>query len=333
VGETIRLAAVQARWDAAGYATPAAFRAQVQVAMRTALAGAPGPALVAFPELYAAPLLFTVGGGGPALDRSLAAALRLAARGRLRRWLAALLRGSTPLQAVAGDLGVAAFVLWFEVMAEAARSHRATVIAGSGLFPQVGYEAARGWHVCDRQVENVALVFGPSGALIARPAKVFLTPGLERRIGLKRGDLAALPVVETPVGRVGVAVCLDGWFHPVLEHLDGRGAEIVVQPSANPASWTRRWPPDPAIDEGQAWLERGLALGLRGRHALRYGVNPMLVGGTAPLAFEGRSSLWRRSPSPVEPAELLAIAPAASEPAVVYADVAHPRTLAGAATC
>ena len=332
--ETIRLAAVQARWDAAGYATPAAFRAQVDAAMEAALAGARGPTLVSFPELFALPLLFTVSGSAAALDTSLAAALRRSARGRWGRWSARVLwRGRSPLQAFVGDVGVDAFRLWFEVMQAAARDHSATVVAGSGFFPRVGYEAARGWHAFDPRVENVALLFGPSGALLARAAKVFLTPGLEQRIGLRRGELMALPVVATPVGRVGVAVCLDGWFHPVLEHLDGQGAEIVVQPSANPASWGRRWPPNPALKEGQAWLERGLAAGLVGRHALRYGVIPMLVGGTPPLAFEGQSTLWCRSDEPNRLAERLAIAPLAVDPTVICADVPHPQTLAPRETC
>lgn len=323
----IRLVAVQARWEAAVYATPAAFREHVDRVLRRALVAAPGPALVAFPELFALPLMFTVGGGAGALARSLPAALRATMRGRGGRWLLALLRGHQPLQALLADVGVAAFRLWFEVMRDAARDHRVTLVAGSGFFPSVGYEAARGWHRLDRRVQNVALVFAPGGALIARVPKVHFTPGVERRIGLSAGSLDALPVVETPVGRVAVAVCLDGWFHPVLERLDGLGAEILVQPSANPVSWARRWPPDPLLDEGQAWLERGLGAGLVGRHRLRYGVNPMLVGGIDPLHFEGRSSLWQRAAVAGEPSRQLAIAPRCDSAALVQADVAHPGTL------
>jgi predicted amidohydrolase len=324
----IRLAAVQAHWGAAGYATPDAFRAQVDEAVRRAVADAAGPTLVAFPELFALPLLFTAAGHATALERPLLQALAALLPGRMRRLGWSLLRGRPPLQALLGEVGVAAYRLWFEAMHDAARTHRATVVAGSGLFPGIGYEAARGWHAFDPRVRNVALLFAPNGALIARAAKAFFTPGLERRIGLAPGPLEGLPVVATPVGRVGVAICLDGWFHPVLERLDGLGAQILVQPSANAASWSRRWPPDPRLTEGEAWLARGLGAGLRGRYRLRYGVNPMLVGGIAPLHFEGRSTLWRASLDSDERPELLAIAAASDAPTVIWAEVPHPRARA-----
>lgn len=328
MAETIRLAAVQAAWGGAGFATPDAFRKEVDGAVRRAVAGASGPTLVAFPELFAVPLLFTAAGLPDALEHPLLRALGLALRGRSRGLWGSLLRGRNPLQALLGELGVAAYRLWVEAMGEAARTHRATVVAGSGLFPAIGYEAARGWHTLDYRVENVALLFAPNGALLARAAKVFFTPGLERRIGLTRGRLEGLPVVETPVGRVAMAVCLDGWFHPVLERLDGLGAEILIQPSANPASWSRRWPADPRLTEGEAWLTRGLGAGLVGRYSLRYGVNPMLVGGVAPLHFEGRSTLWRTALPSEERSELLAIAPEGDRSAIIAVEVPHPRALA-----
>jgi hypothetical protein len=111
---------------------------------------------------------------------------------------------------------------------------------------------------------------------------------------------------------------------------------VLVQPSANAASWTRPWPPDPSVDEGGAWLGRGLRAGLIGRAHLRYGVNPMLVGGLAPLALEGRSTVVARTNAPQVPppdgawtAEhgILAIAAGATEEDVVVADVPHPDEL------
>jgi len=331
---TVRLAAVQPRWRAEDYATPDGFTARVCDLAARAVAGAPGPALVAFPELWALPLLATAAGAGERLDQGLWAAARTLVRQRGLRWTALALRRRWRWSSAAyADLGVAAFALWTEAFGEAARATGATLVGGSGFFPTVAYEAARGLHVADARAHNVALVIAPTGAVVARASKVFLTEGLEQRVGLARGRLEDLVVVDTPVGRVAVAVCLDGWYHHVLERLDGLGAQVLVQPSANAASWTRPWPPDPSVDEGGAWLGRGLRAGLVGRAHLRYGVNPMLVGELAPLSLEGRSTVVARTAALSDPpadgawtAEhgILGIASGASEEDVVVVDVPHP---------
>ena len=335
---TVRLAAVQPAWRAEDYATPERFAARVAALCDVAVAGARGPALVAFPELWALPLLATAGGAADALREGLWPAAAAMARRRAWRWLAAALRrGRSPLTAVYADLAVEAFDAWTRAFAAAARASGATVVAGTGFFPTVAYEAARGLHVADGRTTNQALVFSPEGSIVARAAKVFLTDGLERRVGLARGRLEDLPVVATPVGRVAVAVCLDGWYHHVLERLDGLGAQVLVQPSANAADWGRPWPPDPRVTEGEAWLARGLRAGLAGRAHLRYGVNPMLVGDLPPLSLRGRSTVVARTPAPppVPPVDgawgpmhgVLAIAPDAVGEAVVVVDVPHPDEL------
>jgi predicted amidohydrolase len=139
-----------------------------------------------------------------------------------------------------------------------------------------------------------------------------------------------LPVLATPVGRVAVAVCLDAWYHHVLERLDGLGAQIVVQPSANDAPWRRPWPPDPRRTEEDAWLELGLRAGVQERCSLRYGVNPMLVGDLPPLAPRGRSAIVARVAGDAVGGVagwgpgLLALAPHDDREAVVAVDVPHP---------
>jgi hypothetical protein len=108
---------------------------------------------------------------------------------------------------------------------------------------------------------------------------------------------------------------------------------VLVQPSANAADWSRRWPPDPRLSEGEAWLRLGLRAGLVGRANLRYGVNPMLVGDLPPLAMRGRSTVVvRLAEDGAAPADgvwgpqhgVLAIAPDAEQEALVVADVPHP---------
>lgn len=325
----VRIVAVQAELHPERYRSPEAFVDRTEALVAAAVEGAPGPTLVAFPELYAMPLLFTAAGVGGELSRSLPVALATLARRRGWRWLAMALRHprSGVLAAPYRDLGVAAHRLWVDTFSDLARRYRVTLVAGSALLPTVGFEAARGWHAVDDRVHNVALLFGPNGALLARSRKVHLTAGLERRIGLRRGSPLELPVVATPVGRVAIAVCLDGWYHPLLEQLDGQGAQVLVQPSANPASWSRRWPADPRLSEGEAWLQRGLALGLQRRAHLRYAINPMLVGGIAPLAFEGVSTLWTRVGD--QEVRLEQSAPDPAREALVIADVPHPDEAGG----
>ena len=77
----------------------------------------------------------------------------------------------------------------------------------------------------------------------------------------------------------------------VIDTLDGRGAEVVVQPSADHAPWDRRWPADPDLSEGEAWLTSGLRHTIQDRRSIRYGVNPMLVGDVFDLHPRGRSSV------------------------------------------
>jgi predicted amidohydrolase len=338
----VRLVAVQPAWRAEDYATTEAFAARVLDLTLRAVAGAPGPALVAFPELWALPLLATVGGAATSLPDGLFAAVRTLLRRHGGRWTATAARGRWSwARAAYADLGVPAYEAWTSAFAAAARASGATIVAGSGFFPTVAFEAARGLHVVDPRPTNLALAFAASGAVVARGSKVELTVGLERRVGLARGRVEDLPVVATPVGRVAIAVCLDGWYHHVLERLDGLGAQVLVQPSANDADWNRPWPPDPRLRERDAWLRLGLRAGLAGRAHLRYGVNPMLVGGLAPLAPRGRSTVVARrdgtyaraieeDPGDADwgPAQgVLAIAPSADAEALVGADVPHPDDL------
>jgi predicted amidohydrolase len=313
------LAAVQARLAPEPYRGAAAFEAWVTGLARRAVEDAPAgvPRLVAFPEAIGLPLLFTPSEGRVGGDADASAAARAGAADR----------AASDVDAYAGapDMGAAALRLlrqeWRAVLAAAWR-HRvigpsalylaravpayrayaaafraaalasdAVVVGGSAFLPEMDEEAARGVHVTRPWVHNVAATFAPSGALLGRSRKVYLTPGAESRAGLRRGRVEDLPLFDTPAGRIGVAVCLDGWYDGVVGALDGRGAQVVVQPSANDAAWERPWPPDPRLTEGEAWLQRGLRAGLRGRLNLRYGVNPMLVGDFAGFRPRGRSSI------------------------------------------
>ena len=276
------------------YRSPRAFAAWILELSEQAVAGLDdAPKLLAFPETIGLPLLLTLEHYADVSRRThvTGAALTL-----LRRQWRGLLHAAVQHRVLGPQtLFVAPSLLahraYVEAFSKAAERTGATIVAGSSFLPHIENEAARGLHVTDGRVQNVAYTFAPTGSLLGRSSKRYLTKGLESRLGLSRAPVGSLRVLHTPVGRVGVALCLDGFYSSVLEALDGEGADIVVQPSANYAPWTRLWPPDETYSEGEAWLSLGLRAGLRGRQNIRYGVNPMLVGGMFDLRAEGRSSI------------------------------------------
>ena len=291
----VHLVAVQAALSEDVYRSAESFAAWTLRLGRAALAEVPAdgaPVLLAYPELLAMPLAFTLGGGRAEGSATLLEAAWRSLRGGWAAVAAAAWRHRAfgPAAALLAR-APAVYDAYVGAFREVARTTGATVVGGSALLPDIDLEAARGRHVTARRVYNVSYTFAPSGALLAPSRKAHLTPGLEARIGLARGRVEDLPVLRTACGPVGVAVCLDGWYQGVVAALDAAGAQVVVQPSANDASWTRPWPPDPSVEEGEAWLGRGLRALLQGRVNVRYGLNPMLVGDAFGFSPRGRSSV------------------------------------------
>jgi predicted amidohydrolase len=125
-------------------------------------------------------------------------------------------------------------------------------------------------------------LYAPDGKELARWSKVHLID-LEGPEGLDLtpGRLDDLAIVETPFGKVGTAVCYDGFHDDVLDHLTGLGAEFVLQPSFNPQVWT---------PEQEADWATGLWQRLKSRPGV-VGVNPMAVGSLFDVICEGRSNI------------------------------------------
>jgi len=74
---------------------------------------------------------------------------------------------------------------------------------------------------------NSAVVVGPSGFL-GKYRKLHLWG--DEHLYFEPGDLG-LPVFNTPLGRLGVVVCYDGWFPEVYRLLAMRGVDIVCMPT------------------------------------------------------------------------------------------------------
>ncbi|TFU16126.1 nitrilase-related carbon-nitrogen hydrolase [Thermus tengchongensis] len=271
------LLAVQAEVRPEFYRTEEAFRERVFALLRP-LEGTPSPRLAAFPELFGLPLLLHLEGD-------------FHPRELLRSPLAPWRRARR------------AYGVFRKVMAEAARAFGTYLLAGTLLSPPYEEELARGRFARTPFFQNLALFFNPQGRLLAQVPKMELTPP---ESWLRRGIFGP-HLVATQAGKVGILICLDGFFERHLARLDALGAEVLLQPSANPAAWDRPWPWDRRRKEGEVWLASAQER-LKGREHLRLLLNPMLNGRILGLAFEGQSGIY----GPGE-ALLLARAPVGDE--------------------
>lgn len=232
---------------------------------------------------------------------------------------------------------------YFDRFARLAREHEVTLVAGTGPFTQDSLERGCGREVPgldidaeSRAIFNAGVAFGPDG----EPAWVYRKTSLvehegEEGLDMTPGRPEDLVAVETGVGTVGVAVCMDAFESEPLETLESAGVDVLVQPTANPIEWEERW-------QQREWLE-GCPDAVRQR-SFTYGINPMLVGTLLDLPFSGQSSVLaqdtiavsvRESDTPLgyedaqSRGEFVAVADEWDDGAVVTATVPHPRTVTG----
>ncbi len=147
------------------------------------------------------------------------------------------------------------------------------------------------------EVYNAALAFGPSGTLIGRVDKVFLTKSEIATLDLTPGRLEDVRVLPTAAGRLGIAISLDAFTPEYLRHLAAQGAEIVVQPDANDARWAGpgggyEWQP-------AEWLNSVLGSIQLEYPNLRYNVCAMQTGNFFDIVFDGQSSITARADAPL----------------------------------
>jgi N-carbamoylputrescine amidase len=109
---------------------------------------------------------------------------------------------------------------------DAARAHDVYIVAGIA-------ERAGG------TLYNSAVVLGPSG-YIGTYRKMHLWAA--ENLFFEPGDLG-FPVFKTPIGRMGVAICYDGWFPETFRLQALQGADIVCVPT--------NWVPIPGQEAGR----------------------------------------------------------------------------------
>lgn len=100
--------------------------------------------------------------------------------------------------------------------AELAKQHNVAILVGSG-------PVLRG----DGRFVNAAQLVLPSGA-VGEQDKLVMTP-FERGWGISPGTVTR--VFDTPLGRIGIAICYDSEFPLLVRAMAEAGAEVVLVPS------------------------------------------------------------------------------------------------------
>jgi len=76
-----------------------------------------------------------------------------------------------------------------------------------------------------------ALMFAPDGALLAKHRK--LMPTALERLVWGFGDGSTLPVIETPVGRLGTVICWENYMPLLRTAMYAKGIELYCAPTAD----------------------------------------------------------------------------------------------------
>jgi nitrilase len=119
------------------------------------------------------------------------------------------------------------------------RYYDSAVTAGDSACNRLG-EAARasGVHLMIGVIEREggtlycsAFLYGPDGALLSRHRK--LMPTAAERLIWGFGDGSTLDVVQTPIGRIGAAICWENYMPLLRTALYGQGIELYCAPTVD----------------------------------------------------------------------------------------------------
>lgn len=223
-----------------------------------------------------------------------------------------ILHGTVSLnEAMFLTLGRRMHEIHFTVFSRLAKQFNLYVNAGSLLLPvnKLGDNEA-GFKAASRRIYNTSHTFDPTGACINVTRKVNVVPTMEDVLDMSGWPPEKNHLFDTPMGRVGVAICYDGFrephtekepdFVPLAVEYDKRGADVIVMPSANPWFWDEPWvfnAPGEHLYRREQWMCEGLLGSMEKMKRVRYGVNPHLVGSILDAHFDGRSYILERAPS------------------------------------
>lgn len=114
-----------------------------------------------------------------------------------------------------------------DLLSELARRHELVLVGGS--IPERSPQSDR--------VYNTSLIFGPDGQLLADYRKIHLFDVELSAEQSYRESAWCVPgnhvsLVDTPLGRIGQAICYDLRFPELFRALSAGGADMIVLPSA-----------------------------------------------------------------------------------------------------
>lgn len=275
--ENMAFAAIQMAYKLDDYSSREAFRKRILALTNAVRQRAPQkPLLVAFPEDVGLGLLFIQDYERVRSSKTMVeAGARLMEKYRISPFSDRELGKqpnafATAVRKLLRHLSPFVERVYHETFAEAARTHRCWLVAGSA--PLASEEC----------VFNTCYVYNPSGERVLVQRKVNLVP-LEQEAGLNLcpADVDHLSLFDAPGGKTGVLICYDAFFSALVDILVKKGAQVLVQPSFNPLPWTK--------EQCESW-EGGLLTAAQ-RHPHLIGVNPMGVGQLFDVMAEGVSSI------------------------------------------
>jgi len=181
-----------------------------------------------------------------------------------------------------------------ERLARAAREHDVFIQTGTML------EADAKW---PGVVFNTTCLIGPGGVL-SKYRKV--NPWLPYEVHASPHDLPGydeplFPVVDTPIGRLGCAICYDWLFPEVTRQLAANGAEVLIRVSAYMDPWGATEPMDwwTIVNRCRALENTAFVVAANQGASLRHYPPYSWPGGSQVVDFDGRI-LATASPGPGE---------------------------------
>ena len=310
------LVAVQVRASLEDYASGEAFRRRMAGLMEK-VAGEVDlslPTIVCFPETIGLWLSFVP----EVYDQieectTIRQALVRGIPRNLGRFLGACWRYRTVgVRTIFLETALEAEATYVQTFSELARQYGCYLQAGTLYVPPIEDEPVKGRHMLSRQVYNTAYLFGPNGLCLQRVPKRNLAPPLERQFGFAAGDKVDLRPIDTPLGRLGILICYDGFHQTLVEQYDSLGVRIILNPSHSDRNWEQPAGFNDAITVGEAWERHGLSPMIQGRLNIRYAVVAMMAGRVLDLEGQGCSHIAFNTGEAGAPTERFLLAKASS---------------------
>jgi predicted amidohydrolase len=152
-------------------------------------------------------------------------------------------------------------------------------------------------------VFNATCLIGPTG-ILSKYRKV--NPWIPYEVHASPHDLPGyaeplFPVVETPIGRIGAAICYDWIFPEAIRQLAANGAEVLIRVSAYMDPWGATAPMDwwTLVNRCRALENTAFVVAANQGASLRHYPPYSWPGGSMVVDFDGRV-LAEASPGPGE---------------------------------